>query len=344
MKIGQVMRTRFALTLAATLAACSGGGEDKAPEPVALVRLAPVAQGPAGRQITVYGAAEPGPMGKMSLVAPIEASVAAIEAPVGTAVSGGQVVVRLSASPTARADVAKANADAAAADAALARAMRLRADGLAANGDVETARAAAVAANALRTSFARRGGALALRAPASGTVETIPVAVGELLQPGAAVATVARATDARARFGIDPASAGLIRPGMTLHIAPTGTRGALTTPVASVSAVVDAQTRLAAVFVRLPAGSGVTPGEPLTATIDAPGIGNALSVPYAALLDDAGQAYVFVVANGIAHRRDVSVQSSNGERATVAAGLRPGEQVVVEGGTAVEDGMKVRTK
>ncbi len=342
------MRTTVVLMLAAALAGCSGSGDagetENGPAPIALVKLAPVSEGQIDRLITVYGAAEPGPLGKISLAAPMEASVIAIDAPVGTVVRAGQVVVRLAASPTARADVAKANADAAAANAALARAMRLRADGLAANGDVETARAGAAAANALRASFAKRGGALLLRAPAAGVVETIPVAVGDLLQPGALVATVGRGADVRARFGLDPAMASAVRPGMTLRIAATATRGEVTAPVTSVSALVDVQTRLASVFARLPAGSGINPGEPLTATIDAPGAGNALSVPYAALLDDAGQAYVFVAEKGVAHRRDVIVQSSSGNRATISTGLHPGEQVVVEGGTAVEDGMKVRTK
>jgi multidrug efflux pump subunit AcrA (membrane-fusion protein) len=101
---------------------------------------------------------------------------------------------------------------------------------------------------------------------------------------------------------------------------------------------------MASIFARLPANSGIAPGEALNATVDIPAQANGLTIPYGALLDDAGQPYVFVVAKGVAHRRDVTIGAANGDRVTVLKGLKPGEQLVVEGGTAVEDGMKVRTR
>ncbi|PTS90786.1 efflux RND transporter periplasmic adaptor subunit, partial [Sphingomonas sp. HMWF008] len=64
----------------------------------------------------------------------------------------------------------------------------------------------------------------------------------------------------------------------------------------------------------------------------------------AALLDDGGQAYVYVVTGGVAHRRDITVGAPRGDRVAVSGAVLAGEAVVVAGGTAVEDGMKVRTK
>ena len=330
--------------LALSLAACSSADTASDTAPVALVKLAPVSTAGAAEQIAVYGAAELGPAGKMSLVAPAEAKVIAIVAPVGTRVAQGQVVVRLAASPTTRADAAKAASDAAAADKALARAVRLRADGLMSDADVETARAAAASSNAMQASYAAKAGDLTLRAPAAGVVDTVAVARGDLLQTGAAVASVTRAGDMRVRFGIDLGAVRSIRPGQTLTMAGSGPRAPMAVTIESVSPAVDPQTKLAAIFARIPASSGIVAGETLTATIDAGGSTNALSIPYAALLDDGGQPYVYVVANGVAHRRDLAVTPSSGDRVAVAKGLRPGEQVVVEGGTALEDGMKVRTK
>jgi RND family efflux transporter MFP subunit len=329
---------------AALLAAACSSADTTPPDPVALVKLATASQAGGEQQLTVYGAAEPGPAGKMSLVAPAEAKVIAIDAPVGSKVGQGQVVVRLAASPTTRSDAAKAAADSAAADKALARAVRLRADGLASDADVETAHAAAAAANALRASFASRAGGLTLRAPAAGNVETVVVAPGDLLQAGAAVATITRAGDVRVRFGIDPDAARTIRPGMALAIAGNGARAPLSVVIDSVSPTVDPATKLVALFARIPESSGIVAGETLTATIDVAAGTNALTIPYAALLDDGGQPYVYVVAGGLAHRRDLTIKPASGDRVTIVKGLKSGERVVVEGGTAVEDGMKVRTK
>lgn len=338
------MTRNLILILALLASACSNADTAKDPVPVALVKLAPASLGGGTDQIPVYGAAEPGPGGKMSLVASAEAKVIAVDAPVGTKVNQGQIIVRLAASPSTGADSAKAAADAATANKALARAMRLRADGLMSDADVETARAASTAANALQASFASKASSLTLRAPAAGNVETIAVAPGDLLQPGAAIATIIRAGDVRVRFGIDSDIAQTIRPGMALKIAGNASRAPSITRIESISPTVDPQTRLAAVFARIPATAGIVVGETLTATIDSGAASNALTVPYAALLDDGGQPYAYVVSGGVAHRRDLTINPSHGDRVIVTKGLKPGEQVVVEGVTAVEDGMKVRTK
>ncbi|MDO7842905.1 efflux RND transporter periplasmic adaptor subunit [Sphingomonas immobilis] len=326
------------------LAACSRGGEDKPADPVALVKLAPAMQGEAAQDIALYGAAEAGPAAKMSLVAPAEAKVAAIDAPAGTTVRQGQIVVRLAPSPTTRSDAAKAASDATVADKALARAIRMRGDGLMSDAEVEMARAAAVAANALRASFADRVGGLALRAPAAGIVDTVSVAVGDLLQPAAAVATVTRSGDVRVRFGVDPDTAQTLRPGMTIRIAGNVARAPVSVAIQSVNANVDTQTKLASIYANVPAGSGLRAGEVVSGSVAVMQTGSALTIPYAALLDDAGQPYVYAVSAGVAHRRDVQTDPATGDRVTIRKGLKPGEQVVVEGGTAVEDGMKVRTR
>jgi len=343
------MKAGMALTLAILLAAC-GSGEDAADgeaKPVALVALAPTQQGAVSETLTVYGAVEAGAMGKHVLAAPIEATVVAIEAPVGTKVGAGQVVVRLAPSPTSRLDYAKAATDAATAQAAYARAQRLRADGLASDADVETARAAAVSAGATRASLGARNGALTLRAPAAGFVESIASAPGDLVAAGTAVASIAGSGNLRARFGIDPALAARIRPGMALRVTPPSGI-AFSAPVLSVDPVVDPTTKLASLFITVPAGSGIGTNSALNGQLslgdNASGNAAALTIPYGALLDDAGQPYVFVVAKGVAHRRDVETGAVSGDRVVVVKGVKPGERVVTEGGTALEDGMQVRTK
>jgi RND family efflux transporter MFP subunit len=341
--------TRFWIaTFGLLVAACSGAAEEEenAAEPVALVTLARVEQSALAPQATIYGAAEAGPMGKLSLVAPGEAVLVSIEAPVGTQVAQGQVVARLAPSPTTRVDLARAASDAQAANAALARAQRLRGDGLASNADVETAAATAKSANALRGSLSARSGAMVLRAPAAGVVDTVSATVGDLVQPGAAIASVSRATDLRVRFGVDPGAARALSPGMPLAIVPGGGRAPLTVPIVSIDPIADPQTRLYSVFAKVPAASGIAIGETLTATVGT-SEAKARATPtilYAALLDDGGQPFVYVVAGDAAHRRDVTVGAVSGDRVAVTEGLKSGDMVVVAGGTALEDGMKVRTK
>ena len=337
------------LFVALLLGACSGAAEEEeaATAPVALVSLGRAEPGALAEQVTLYGSVEAGPGGKLTVSAPAEATVVAIVAPIGSRISAGAVIARLAASPTTRVDLAKAASDAQAANAARARAERLKADGLGSNAEVETARAAATSANATRAAMATRTGGLTLRARAAGIVETVTATPGDLVQPGAAIATITRASDLRARFGVDPALARSLRPGTVLHVTASGGAAAFDVPIETVNPAADPQTRLASVFARLPAATGLGAGQMLSATADgtARGSGGAqLTIPYAALLDDGGQAYVYVVTGGVAHRRDITVGAARGDRVAVSGAVRAGEAVVVAGGTAVEDGMKVRTK
>ena len=153
-----------------------------------------------------------------------------------------------------------------------------------------------------------------------------------------------RSGDLRGRFGADPAVAHALKRGSTVTIEGTKGRAAFAVPVDTVTPVVDPTTRLAAVYVRIPAAVGIGVGETLTGSVAVSTNSDVPTVPYAALLDEGGQPYVYVITGHVAHRRDVTVGASQGDRVAILKGVRGGELVVTQGGTAVEDGMKVRTK
>jgi RND family efflux transporter MFP subunit len=332
------------LASALLLSGCSGAPTEPTPDPVALVGLARVQAAPVEETVQLYGTADAGTAGSAILSAPEEAIVSAIEATVGSAVGRGQVVVRLTPSPTARLDLARAASDARAAQLAFARAQRLRADGLVGNAEVESARAAAESAGATQSSLAARTGSLTLRSPVAGYVEAIAAGPGSLVAGGTPIVTIAKAGDLRARFGIDPALARDAPGGAVVRVTPSGGGAAFAVPVLSVDPYVDPQTRLASVFVRVPEAAEIGAGEPLSGTLLVKGGGNAPSIPYSALLDEGGQPYVYVIVGGRAHRRDVTPGPVTGDRVAIVQGLRLGELVVVQGGTALEDGMRVRTR
>lgn len=340
----------LAIAPLALLAACggSGGGNEAAPAaeadspaPTASVRSAAATLGATTSTIAVYGAAEAEPGNQRGLTVQAEATLTRIVAPTGTAVRAGQVVAILTPSATTRLDAAKAATDVSAGRAALARAIRLRRDGLVSNAEVETARAAAHTAEISLAAASQRNGTLVLRAPVAGVVQNITAKPGDLIAPGTSVATVGAQGDLRARFGIDPALAARIHPGQPLTISAINAGQSLATSVTGVDPQVDATTRLASVYARIPAGRGFGAGEPLRASITVGGSASGITIPYRALLDDGGRSYVFVVKDGVAHMRDVSPGNSAGDSIQIVRGLQANERVVVEGGTALEDGMKV---
>jgi RND family efflux transporter MFP subunit len=321
------------------LAACGAATEPKAEDaPTATIRSAVATLGASRDEMTVYGAAEAGPGGERSVITMREAILLSILAPTGTAVSAGQPIATLKPSPTAALDFAKASSDASAANAALARALRLRADGLVSDADVETIRAAARTATAARASAG--SGSSVLRAPVAGTVQSLTARPGDQIAAGASVASIAAAGERRARFGVDPAVAARIHPGQQIRVELISGGAPIIAIVVGVDPAVDTATRLASVFARVPASVSV--GTPLRGHVSVGASVSGVTIPYAALLDEAGQSFVFVVDKGAVKKRDVSPGSSSGETVAILTGLQPGERVVTEGGTALEDGMKVR--
>lgn len=334
----------FVAGLVLSLGACSGAGDPSEPVPVALVKVGTVTLGAINEAITIYGAAENGTTGQYTLSSPVEAVVSAIDAPVGTNVQSGQVVVRLTPSPGARLELANAAAAAAAADLAYARAKRLRADGLVSDAEVEAAQAAKQSADATAGSLSGRSRSLTLRSPAAGFVEVIGASAGQLVAPGTPVVTIAKAGDITARFGIDPALARRVPAGSSVAITAAGGAAPITLRVISVDPTVDAQTKLASIYVRIPNESEIGAGESLTGSILLGSDASALTIPYSALLDDGGQPYVYVIDKGTARRADITVGPRMGDRISVTKGLAAGQQIAAAGVTALEDGMKVRTK
>ncbi|MEJ7933895.1 efflux RND transporter periplasmic adaptor subunit [Sphingobium sp. AN558] len=324
------------------LCACSAPSNEDTPEPVALVTVATAVPQTVGETVKLYGIADSGPGGQASLVAPIEARLVAIDTSIGTAVGQGQAVLRLIPGPTATLEIAKARSDVQAATAAYARAQRLRADGLMSDADVETARAAKATASATIQSLTGRS--LTLRAPMAGHVEGITARPGDIIAAGTSIASISGNGPARARFGVDPGLVRSIRAGAAVTLARAGALDRFPSHIESVDPLVDPQTRLASVYAILPAASQVRTGEALTGEVVMSGGGSALVIPYRALLDDAGQPFVFVVAKGVANRRDIATGANDGTHVAVLRGLKMGDQVVIDGGTALQDGMKVRLR
>ena len=333
------------LLLSVLLAGC-GGSSDTADtgettNAIAQIRTAVVAGGAAAETITAYGVAEQAAGNEHALTTQAEATVARVVTPTGTAIGAGQVVAILNPSASSRLDLSKAASDTLSAENALARAVRLRKDGLASDADVNSARSTYQTAAQTLKAARERGATLILRAPVAGTVQGLTAKPGDLVAAGTTVATIGTRGDLRVHLGIDPAIAARVRSGQPISISSVNTDSALATNVIGVDPQVDQTTHLASVYARLPIGSGFGPGQPVRASITVAGGAGGVTIPYAALLDDGGRTYVFVVQKGVAKRRDVRPGNTAGDTIQIVTGLQQGERVVTEGGTALEDGMKV---
>lgn len=288
-------------------------------------------------------------------------------AEVGQRVKAGQLLARLDAndlalaSDAARAQVAAAQTqrDLAAAD--LKRFTDLKAKGFVSGAEIERRQANLEAAEAtLKQALAQSAvqgnqtGYARLVADADGVVVAVDAEVGQVVGAGAPVVRIARDGARDVVIAVPEGQVAQVRAGMPAQVrlwAPAGAAHAevLKGEVREVAASADPATRTFQVKVALPADASVALGTTAYVSFaQAQGTGaGVIKLPTSALMrgspsDKANSAvWVFDAASGTVQSRPVEVAGVDGNDVVIAAGLKPGEEVVTAGVHVLSPGQKV---
>jgi HlyD family secretion protein len=186
-----------------------------------------------------------------------------------------------------------------------------------------------------------------VRAPADGVVYSLPAKPGARVEPGAVLASVADLSALRLRAFVDEPDLGSVAPDQLVQVSWSGPpnqvwqgrvmrvpktvvpRGDRTVGEVVCSVTAD--------------GQRLIPGLGVDVRIRVLSSDRALVVPRNAIRSDARGRYVFVIDNGVAHRRAVTVGMASPTSYAVIDGLREGESVALPSDVPLRDGMRVRT-
>ncbi len=265
---------------------------------------------------------------------------------IGDVVKAGQVLATLS-SPDygeALADARKAQADARVAGQALERNRELRAAGVIAEKDWQQAEAAAVAAKAEAERAGNRlaglggasNGTYVLRSPLAGTVVERNLNPGMEFRPDQAGQPLFVVTDpASLWIQIDAAESDLasLRAGEAISIEAKSYPGEhFPGVIRHVADFVDPTSRTIKVLGEVPNAERRLKGEMFVSASVAVPAGQGLRVPAAAVFLVGDKRYVFVQeGQGRYLRQRVEAGAERDGRVEITAGLKAGDQVVVEG-------------
>ena len=280
------------------------------------------------------------PSAEQTVAAQTDGVVEAVLVSAGSQVTRGTELLRLKPSPQAELDLKKATADLDVASRAHDRAKRLRASGLASDGDVETARAAQSSAQATQASLSGRiSKQRGLRSPADGIVETLSATPGDQVSVGAALMKLGAVKGLRVRLGLDATDVTRVRVGASVQLSGLNGEAMGTGKVTAIEPRIDPQTKLASLIVST--SNRLTPGLAVRGEIALSQTRGATAPRSAVTWGDDG-ASVFVVDQGVAHKRSIKLGAETPDRIAVSEGLKPGEHVAVAGVAVLEDGMAVR--
>ncbi|MDA8426600.1 MAG: efflux RND transporter periplasmic adaptor subunit [Treponema sp.] len=183
--------------------------------------------------------------------------------------------------------------------------------------------------------------ATTVRSPIDGLVSYRNVEAGEMTGPSTPAFIVIDESSLLAETGVSDRVVGLLRTGMKIRVSVDTLAGApLEGVVDSISPAADPRTLLYRVRVLL-RGEGLRPGMLARLRIPVETRSEALLVPESAAFSVDGADSVYVVENGAAKLRRITLGASDGRSVEVLGGLSAGETVVIAGQDFLNDGEKV---
>jgi membrane fusion protein (multidrug efflux system) len=315
-----------------------GGGFGGGP-PVSIVS-APARAAPLSRELRALGTAR----ANESIEVTTKASnlVAAVRFRDGQTVTRGQVLVELDGAQ-ARAELAIAQAALTESTSQLRRARELQATQALSASQFEQIEATQLANEARLAAARARLEDTFVRAPFAGRVGLRRVSVGTLVSPGTTITTLDDTSVIKVDFAVPESDLGSLREGLTLSAVSAAWPGQrFDGRVLSVDSRVDPTTRAVTVRAAVPNADGrLRPGMFVNVVLQRDQR-EAIVVPEEALVPEQDKQFVFVVADGVATRREVRIGARRPGEVEILSGLAPGERIVIEGTVKVRDGGPVQ--
>jgi RND family efflux transporter MFP subunit len=339
-----------------TTACAHESPEEVESETVVTVTAAPAAVGTITATVTATGIVTPAPGAEQLVTPPEAARIVEMPKAEGDAVKKGDLLVRFEI-PSLAADASKQRAEVARAQARLdnarkaqARAQDLFTRGVASGKEVEAAekeiadaQADLESAEAGRTAADVGAARSVARAAFDGVIVRRMHNAGDLVEPGAEpVLRVIDPSRLEVTASVPIADVLRVNVGATAHVsgaaagAPIIALRVVSRPAAVAEGTASVPLRLSfATPQRLPVGA------PLQVEIDADVHQGVVVVPRGAVVREADESFVFVVADGKAERRAVTLGVSDDATTEIRSGVKAGDLVITSGQNGLPDGAKV---
>jgi multidrug efflux pump subunit AcrA (membrane-fusion protein) len=181
-----------------------------------------------------------------------------------------------------------------------------------------------------------------IEAPFAGVVTARSIDPGGLAVPGAPLLTIERESY-RSEASVEESKMSTIHIGQTASVKVDGTNGAFTSRVSEIVPVVDAASRSYIVKIDLPGVTALRSGM-FGRAIFPLGSHEVLAIPAAAVSERGQLQSVFVVDNGVARTRLITLGVRVGDQVEVLSGLTAGEQLVAPVPQGLSDGSSVEVR
>jgi membrane fusion protein (multidrug efflux system) len=221
-------------------------------------------------------------------------------------------------------------------------------DGSASKAEMVRARSAVNGAQALYESALKAFNDCTIRAPIGGYIagKESEITLGNYLSPGTRVARLVDISSLKAEVAVGEGEVSLVSEGApaTVLIPAAGDQKIFEATVDAIAAGSDPATGSYPLIVTWnnPVGSTIKSGMSATVTIETQSQEPTVLIPSAAIVEQAGQIYVFTAEADRAAQKPVQVGRRIGNVAEILDGLETGETLIISGLTALRRGDPVQ--
>jgi RND family efflux transporter MFP subunit len=180
-----------------------------------------------------------------------------------------------------------------------------------------------------------------IRAPFNGTVEELVVRVGELVQPGSPVVNFVGEDDLFIEGDISERYVGILDKGDSVSIYFPSIDKTLKTKVTAIGKVINPDNRTFKIEVFLPKLEKVKPNMISVLNIQDYSVEDAVTIPTYLILKDNKGSYVFVVEEGVAHKKYIERGMTYDSKTEIIEGLSGSEVLIDKGFREVGDNFSV---
>lgn len=182
-----------------------------------------------------------------------------------------------------------------------------------------------------------------LLAPFDGLVTSRPGQVGILAAPGVPLLVLEKGKAHRLEVAVEESRLPALHPGDPVSLTFPALAAPLDARISEILPAVDAATRTATIRINLPSSPELRSGLFGRARLTL-GRRMALVVPSSAVVERGQIQSVYVVENGVARSRLVTLGARDGDRCEVLTGLEQGERVVAPVPAGLSDGARVEVR
>ena len=184
-----------------------------------------------------------------------------------------------------------------------------------------------------------------IRSPINGYVTSRPLYEGEMANAGSPILTVMNTSVLIARAHLPQSLVQGMKVGAPAKVMVPGMPAPVAGTVSLISPALDPGSTTVEVWVKVEnKNQDLKPGTAVQVAITARLLKDALLVPSAAIVEDAGNTrHVMVIGpDSIAHPRAVTIGAQSNQQTQILSGLRAGDEVVTVGAYAMDDGTRVK--